>query len=193
MRRYGLLSGLIIVSLILALAVSGLAAGSRELINVTLLQTLGVDGAGPVALTAVAPSDEKDPPQRYRTQADTLANAREELRELGKTRLEVTHVAQLVLGPDVPVEETLWAELNDRASGCDARVWLSQEPAGELLAGIYEPCLRLEAMEANGSTKAPTLLEALSTLTREGQVTLPVLELDGEDLRVAGTQTIKEG
>ena len=193
MRKYGFLSGLIIVSLIIALAVAGLANRSRELIDVTLLQTLGVDGADVVTLTAVAPSEEDSPPQRYRTQAGSLSEAREELRELGKTRLEVTHVAQLVLGPGVDVEKTLWEELNDRASGCDARVWLTDLSAQELLGGVYEPCLRLKALEENGSVKAPTLLEALSTLTREGQVTLPLLELEGEDLRVAGTRVIKEG
>ena len=185
---------LIIISLIVSLAVIGPAAGSQELIDVTLIQTLGVDGPGPVTLTAVAPADEEKPPQKYRTQGNDLAQAREGLRELGDTRLEVTHVAQLVLGPDAGVEEILWEELNDRASGCDARVWLAGgESAAELLDNIYEPCKRLKALEENGSTKAPTLLEALSALKREGQVTLPVLERQGDDLVVTGTRIIKEG
>lgn len=192
MRGRGIVGGLIIISLVVALAVASPGIHNRELIDVTLLQTLGVDGPGPVTLTAVAPSEGEEPPQRYRTQGDSLSQAREKLRELGKTRLEVTHVAQLVLGPDVAVERTLWEELHDRASGCDARVWLSDRPAQELLAGVYEPCLRLRALEENGPTKAPTLLEALSAMTREGQVTLPVLALEGEDLAVVGTRTIKE-
>ena len=73
-------SWLIIVSLIVALAVAGPGIHNRELIDVTLLQTLGVDGEEWVTLTAVAPSDDKEPPQRYRTQADSLAEAREAAR-----------------------------------------------------------------------------------------------------------------
>ena len=194
MRGHHLIGWLIIISLIVSLAVIGPAAGSQELIEVTLIQTLGVDGAGPVTLTAVAPADEEDMPQKYRTRGENLAQARDSLKELGHTRLEVTHVAHMVLGPDALVEEILWEELNDRASGCDARVWLTDgESAVELLANIYEPCKRLKALEDNGSTKAPTLLEALSTLTREGQVALPVLTRQGDDLMVSGTQIIKEG
>ena len=88
----------------------------------------------------------------------------------------------------------MWEELIDRASGCDARVWLTDgESAAELLEHIYEPCKRLKALEDNGSTKAPTLLEALSALRREGQVTLPVLSREGDELKVTGTRRIKEG
>ena len=194
MREHRCIGWLTIISLIIALAVLGSGNRGQELIDVTLIQTLGVDGPGPVTLTAVAPADQENPPQHYRTRGHDLAQAREGLKELGDTRLEVTHVARLVLGADAKVEETLWEELNDRASGCDARVWLTDgESAAELLEHIYEPCKRLKAMEENGSTKAPTLLEALSTLTREGQVTLPVLERQGDKLMVTGTQIIKEG
>lgn len=176
-----------------SLALAGLltACGGRELTDVTLIQTVGVDGAQPVLLTAVG--EEEAETACYQTQGETLDQARQQLRELGSTRLEVTHVAQLVLGPDVPVADVLWQELTHRDSGYGATVWLTlDEPAGELLAQAADPCRRLAAMEQNGSVSPPTLLEALSTLTREGQVTLPVLEREGEELRWAGTRTIKE-
>ena len=194
MRGCRYIGWLTTISLIIALAVLGSGSRGRELIDVTLIQTLGVDGHGPVTLTAVAPADEENPPQWHHTQGADLAQARKGLKELGDTRLEVTHVAQLVLGPDAKVEEILWEELGDRASGCDARVWLTDgESAEELLDNIYEPCKRLKSIEENGSTKPPTLLEALSALTREGQVTLPVLSREGDELKVTGTQVIKEG
>lgn len=176
-----------------SLAVSALltGCGGRELTNVTLIQTLGVDGAEEVSLTAVG--EEEADPQRYQTQGEDLDRARQRLRELGATRLEVTHVAQLVLGPDVPVAQVLWQELTNRESGYSATVWLAlEESAADLLTQSADPCSRLEALEQNGSADPPTLLEAVSALTREGEVALPVLVREGEDLRWAGTQTIKE-
>lgn len=179
---------LTLVSLLLTLLLTG--CGGRELANVTLIQTLGVDGAERVELTAVG---EEEDAACYRAQGDDLARARERLQEQGASRLEMTHVAQIVLGPDVPVEETLWQELTNRDSGYGATVWLSwDEPAGELLAQTADPCKRLKTMEENGSVTAPTLLEALSALSREGEVALPVLARQGEELRAMGTRTIKE-
>lgn len=179
---------LILASLALAALLTG--CGGRELANVTLIQTLGVDGAEQVELTAVGEEDGAC----YQAQGDDLAQARERFRELGTSRLEMTHVAQIVLGPDVPVEETLWQELTNRDSGYGATVWLAwDEPAGELLAQAADPCKRLKAMEENGSITVPTLLEALSALTREGEVALPVLARQGEELRAMGTRTVKEG
>ena len=193
MRKHPFAGRLIIVSLIVSLAVIGAAAPGRELTDVTLMGTLGVDGPGPVALTAVG-EGEGGEICRYTTQGPDLARTREALRELGDTRLEVTHVAQLVLGPDVDVEEILTRELTNRKSGSDATVWLvADESAETLLTLAKDPCKRLKALEENGSIQAPTLLEALSTLEREGEVSLPVLRRDGQELQVAGVEIIKEG
>ena len=180
---------LIFVSFALAAVLTG--CGGRELTDVTLIQTVGVDGAQSVSLTAVG--EEEAETACYQTQGETLDQARQQLRELGSTRLEVTHVAQLVLGPDVPVAEVLWQELTNRESGYSATVWLAlEESAADLLTQSADPCSRLEALEQNGSADPPTLLEAVSALVREGEVALPVLVREGEDLRWAGTQTIKE-
>ncbi len=180
---------LLIVSLLLAAALTG--CGGRELSNVTLIQTIAVDGPGPVTLTALGDEEE---PAVYETRGDDVLRAQEGLRDLGTTRLEVTHVSQLVLGPDVDVAQVLWQELTHRKSGYGATVWLAGEgPAGELLAGAAQPCQRLKALEENGGVVAPTLLDALSALSREGEVSLPVLALEGEELRAVGMRTVKEG
>lgn len=181
---------LLIVSLVLAALLT--AGGSRELTDVTLVRVLGVDGSVPVTLTALG--DQEGEPKCYQTRGPDVIRARERLKELGETRLEVTHVAQLVLGPDVPVAEVLWQEVTHRESGYGATVWLTEaREAGELLAAAAEPARRLRSMEENGGVAAPTLLEALSALSREGRTTLPVLGLEGEELRVVGWRTVEEG
>lgn len=181
---------LIAVSLLLA----GLTACSgRELTNVTLIQTLGVDGMDPVALTAVG--DEEKDPALYRVLGQDVAQAQEGLKALGETRLEVTHVAQLVLGPEADLEETLWQEVTHRKSGYGATVWLVSDgtTAGELLSTARDPARRLKSLEENAGVRAPTILEALSALTRTGDTTLPVLAALGEELQVVGYRTVKVG
>lgn len=182
---------LTLISLPLALLLTG--CGGQELTNVTLIQTLGVDGVGPVELTAVG--DEEDDPTVYHAAGKDVTQAQEGLNRLGETRLEVTHVAQLVLGRSADLEETLWQELSHRKSGYGATVWLCDPSAsaGELLDGAKNPSKRLESLEKNAGVQAPTILEALSALTREGRVELPVLALEGEELRVVGREMVKEG
>lgn len=181
---------LILASLVLTAILS--VGRGRELTDVSLIQVLGVDGWEPVRLTAVG--DEEESPRCYQTQAAGVAEAQEALKELGETRLEVTHVAQMVLGPEAQVGETLWQEVRHRKSGYGATVWLTEETeAGDLLRRAADPAKRLKAMEENGDLAAPTVLEALSALTREGRVTLPVLGLAGEELRLVGWRTVEEG
>lgn len=180
---------LIAISLLLAALLTGCAG--RELSEVTLIQAIAVDGPGPVILTALGDEEE---PTVYEIQGEDVTQAQEALKGLGTTRLEVTHVSQLVLGPDVDVSQILWQELTHRKSGYGATVWLAAEsPAGELLAGAAQPCQRLKALEENGGVAAPTLLDTLSALTREGEVSLPVLAREGEELRAVGMKTVREG
>lgn len=181
---------LIFVSLILAALLT--TGGSRELTDVTLVQVLGVDGAHPVTLTAVG--QEEGEARYYQTQGPSVAQAQEGLKKLGETRLEVTHVAQMVLGPDVPVSEVLWQEVTHRKSGYTATLWLTEDgTAGELLRGTADPARRLKSMEENSGVAAPTLLEALSDLAREGRTVLPVLGVSENELAVVGWRTVEEG
>lgn len=182
---------LIIVSLLLAGTLC--ACSGRELTNVTLIQTVGVDGAGPVALTAVG--DEEDGPARYQTVGQTVTAAQEALKTLGRTRLELTHISQVVLGPEADVPQTLWEQVVHRESGYGATVWLCEDDttASALLEQSEDPAARLESLRENSGAAAPTVLEALSALTRTGQVRLPVLAADGEDLRVTEYRTVEVG
>lgn len=181
---------LILVSLVLAALLT--AGGSQELTDVTLVQVLGVDGDSPVTLTAVG--DQEGEIRYYQTQGPNVAQAQEGLKKLGQTRLEVTHVAQMVLGPDVPVAEVLWQEVTHRKSGYGATLWLTEDArAAELLRKAEDPAGRLRSMEENGGVAAPTLLEALSDLAREGRMILPVLGLSEGELRVVSWQTVEEG
>ena len=183
MRR-GMTVSLIIISLA---ALAGCAG--QELTDVTLIQTLGVDGPGPVELTALG--DDYGQGVRYHTRGETVTDAQESLKSLGDTRLEVTHVAQVVLGETADVEDTLWREVMDRKSGYGATVWLTQGPAADLLAWGQDPSRRLKALEENGGVRAPTILEALSTLVREGRVELPVLAISEGELALAGYQIVE--
>lgn len=183
---------LIIISLLCAGALTG--CSGQELTNVTLIQTLGVDGRGPVELTAVGDAQQEEA-ARYRVRGADVMEAQAGLKALGETRLEVTHMAQLVLGPDADLMETLWQEVIHRKSGYGATVWLvgGELTAGEVLERAKNPSGRLKSLEENAGARAPTILEALSALVREGRVELPVLETSGEELRLAGYRTVKAG
>ncbi len=179
---------LIIVSLALAALCAG--CSGQELTNVTLIQTVGVDGPGPVTLTAVG--DEADGAV-YRTIGESVTAAQEGLRKLGTTRLETTHMAQLVLGSDVDVEQCLWREVTHRKSGYGATVWLCapEATAAAVLEDAEELPARLRALEENGGVRAPTILEALSALSETGRAELPVLAVAGGEARVLGYKSVE--
>ncbi len=178
--------------MIVSFALAALCAGcsGQELTNVTLIQTLGIDGPGPVTLTAVG--DEENV-EVYRTMGENVTAAQEDLRELGTTRLETTHIAQLVLGPDVDVAQCLWREVTHRKSGYGATVWLCapEATASAVLEGAAELPARLRALEENGGVRAPTILEALSALSETGRTELPVLAVAGGEVRVLGYQSVE--
>ena len=182
MRRLTIIS-LTVISLVFASGCAG-----QELTDVTLVETLGVDGPGPVELTAVGIDYGKT--TLYRAQGETVTQAQEGLKSLGDARLEVTHVAQLVLGESADVKEALWQEVVHRKSGYGATVWLTEGPAAQLLEQGRDPSRRLKILEEQGGVKAPTILEALSALTREGRVTLPVLTVAEGELALAGYREV---
>lgn len=173
------LAGLIPISLLSA-------CGGRELTRVTLVQTIAVDGPGPVTVTAVEDGE------TYRLSAADAAVAQEELKALGAQRLATTHIQQLVLGPEVDVEECLRQEVAHRESGYGATVWRSaQGPAGALLEAADDLSARLASLEENGGVAAPTVLEALSDLTCRGRTRLPVLAAEGDEVRVTGYEIVE--
>lgn len=177
------------VTAALLLAICLVSRGGRELENVELVGVLGVDGARPVALTALGDGEE---PQLYHARGQTAAQAQEVLEGAGAKRLEITHVSELVLGRDADVGETLYQEVIHRKSGCAARVWLVGEgTAEELLAGVPTAAQRLASLRENAGAQCPTLMEALRALRREGHVTLPVLAAEDGELTVTGYETVR--
>ena len=175
----------------LAMAALLCACAPRELSDVTLIQTMALDGAGPIAVTAVGEGEAG--PEVYRAEGDDLSAAQAALQREGTTRLEATHVSQLVLGPEADVPGALWAVAVHRESGCGATVWLTGEEAGAVLAAAEDPAGRLKSLEENAGVPAPTVLEALSDLEREGRVTIPVLELAGQELQATGERVVEKG
>lgn len=162
------------------------ACGGQELTNVTLVQTVAVDGTGPVTVTAAGDGE------TYRVCAIDAAVAQEALKGLGTQRLETTHIQQLVLGPEVDVADCLRREVTHRKSGYGATVWRSGKgQAGELLAAADDLPARLTSLEENAGVEAPTVLEALSDLTCRGRTQLPVLEAEGDEVRVIGYEIVE--
>lgn len=161
--------------------------GGQELKNVSLVRTLGVDGPGPVAVTAVAGEGEEE--ALFSCGGADIVEAQAVLETLGSQRLAVTHVGQVVLGQTTSAK-SLWDEVVHRESGYGATVWLAEgSSAGDLLARAEDPAGRLKHLEESG-VAAPTLLEAVSALAREGGVTVPVVGLRDGELQVVGDSRI---
>lgn len=176
----------VILALGLVFVLTG--CGGTELSNVSLVRTLGIDGTGPVTVTAVA--GEEDEGGLFHCAGEDVWEAQERLATLGSARLAVTHVGQVVLGADASAQ-CLWDEVVHRDSGYGATVWLTEGgTAYGLLSGADDPAGRLKHLEESG-VAAPTLLEAVSALARDGQVTAPVLGLRGGELEVVDWRALK--
>lgn len=160
----------------------------HELSNVSLVRTLGIDGVGPVTVTAIAGGEGER--ALFSCAGKDVPAAQKTLETLGAQRLAVTHIGQVVLGEDTSVQ-CLWDEVVQRESGYGATVWLAEEgTAHDLLTRSDDPAGRLKHLEESG-VAAPTLLEAVSALVRRGEVTVPVLGLRAGELEVVGQQALK--
>lgn len=161
--------------------------GGQELSNVSLVRTLGIDGGGPVAVTAIAGGEEER--TLFRAEGEDVIAAQKALETLGTERLAVTHVGQVVLG-ETATAEVLWDEVIHRDSGYGATVWLAEGgSAYGLLAGTDDPAGRLKHLEESGAA-APSLMEAVSALVRDGQVTVPVIGLRGGEIQITGERRL---
>lgn len=161
--------------------------GGQELANVSLVRTLGVDGAGPVAVTAVAGAEEER--ALFCCGGEDVIAAQKTLETLGTERLAVTHVGQVVLG-ETAEARVLWDEVVHRDSGYGATVWLTETgSAYDLLAGADDPAGRLRHLEESGAA-APSLLEAVSALARDGQVALPVIGVRNGEIEITGERKL---
>jgi len=146
-----------------------------------LVRVLGVDGPGPVALTAVCGGDDQEDPSRGRCAGTDFESALEGLPWSGEEELSLTSVSYIIVGRDVELREVLLAVLRDRELGASATVWLAEEGAAALLDGCADPSSGLDLLKRQGA-EAPTAVEALAKLEGGEELTLPLLAGDRPDL-----------
>lgn len=161
--------------------------GGKELANVSLVRTLGVDGPGPVVVTAVAGTEGER--ALFSAAGEDVIAAQQALETQGTQRLAVTHVGQVVLGPEAG-PEALWDEVLHRDSGYGATVWLAEGASARgLLSAADDPAGRLRHLEESGAA-APSLLEAVSALARDGRVSVPVIGVRSGQIEITGEREL---
>lgn len=157
------------------MALSGCASVAREPDDLALVRVLGVDGAGPVVLTAVCGGDDQKDVNRGAVSASDFGTARREIPWSGTgEELALSGVSYLLVGPDVDMAGLLLAVLEDEELGATATVWLVEEGAGMVLEACGDPAADLELLELQG-IKAPTAAKAAAALATEGVLKLPCL------------------
>lgn len=166
---------------------SGCAPVSREPDNLALVRVLGVDGGGPVTLTAVCGSDSQRNVSQGSASGDDFEQARKQLPWSGqREELSLTGVSYLLIGADVDLEAVLFSVLEDADLGATASVWLVEAGASGVLASCEDPAADLELLTLQG-VKAPSVAQALAALSTEGEVILPCLAEQGGQLKERGT------
>ena len=156
------------------LLLSGCAPTAREPADLALVRVLGVDGGGPVTLTAVCGGGDREELCRGACTGGSFQQAKEGLPWSGREELSLTSVSYLLVGPDTDLYAVAIAILNDPELGGSATVWLAPEGAGALLGGCDDPASDLELLTMAGA-RAPTVAQAAAALAAGGQVTLPRL------------------
>ena len=155
------------------LVLTGCAPNAREPDSMALVRVLGVDGAGPVTVTAVCGGTDQKDSARGSAVGEDFAAARESLPWVGEEELALTHLSYIVVGGETDLREVLEYVLADGELACTATLWQTGNAAA-LLAPCKDPASRLTLLEEQG-VKAPTVVEALAALEREGRVELPYL------------------
>ena len=152
----------------------------KEPEGLALVRVLGVDGPGPVTLTAVCGGEDQEGDRsRGRCVGAGFEDALEEVRWSGEEELSITSVTDLITGPDVELESVLLAALRNEALGASAAVWLTESGAAELLGSCEDPASALELLGRQG-IQGPTVVEALAALYQGDGLRLPLLTA-GED------------
>ena len=164
----------------LAVLLTGWHPVPKEPEGLALVRVLGVDGAGPVTLTAVCGGeDQEGNGRRGQCTGADFEEALEGVRWSGEEELSITSVTYLIVGRDVELEDVLLAALRNEQLGAAATVWLADGGAAELLGDSEDPASELELLERQGF-EGPTVVEALAALDRGDRLRLPRLAA-GED------------
>ena len=168
--------------LVLAVGLAVLLAGWRpapkEPEGLGLVRVLGVDGRGPVTLTAVCGGDDQGNQGRGRYAGEDFAQALAGLPWSGQEELSLTSVSYIIVGRDVALREILLAVLRNEELGASATIWLAESGAAALLDGCGDPASGLDLLKRKG-IEAPTAVEALAALERGEGLTLPLLDGEG--------------
>lgn len=170
---------LVLVCIGLAVLLAGWRPAPREPEGLALVRALGVDGRGPVLLTAVCGGEDQENPSRGACAGADFAGALERLPWAGRSELSFTSVSYLIVGRDVDLAEVLLAALRNEELGAACTVWLAEEGAGALLEDCGDPASALELVERRG-VEAPTVVEALAALYQGEELCLPLIT-GGED------------
>lgn len=174
------------------LALTGCASVSREPDNLALVRVLGVDGGGPVRLSAVCGSDGQGNVSRGASAGETFEQAREQIPWSGRgEELSLTGVSYLLVGPDADLEAILYSILKDADLGASASVWLAVSGAADVLDTCEDPAADLELLMLQGDG-APSVAQALAALSTEGEVILPCLEEQNGRLEKRGAYRWKK-
>ena len=164
-----------------ALLLTGCSAVAVEPDDLELVRVLGVDGAGPVELTAVSVGDGKGS-----AAAEDFEEAKERLPWSGAgKKLSLTGVSYLVVGPDVDLEPLIFSVLEEEELGAAITVWLAAEGAAEVLDACENPTADLELLTLQG-VPAPTVARVAAMLSGNETLRLPCLAAEGGRLQKRG-------
>ena len=170
----------LLAAVVLAALLAGWHPVPKEPEGLALVRVLGVDGPGPVTLTAVCGGEDQEMDQsRGQCTGADFEEALEKAPWSGEEELSLTSVTYFIVGRDVELESVLLAALRDEKLGANVTVWLAEENAAELLGSCEDPASALELLERQGFD-GPTVVEALAALCRGDGLRLPVLT-EGED------------
>ena len=169
------------VLILCALLLTGCASVAREPDNLALVRVLGVDGDSPVVLMAVCAREKQGNVGRGHAEAETFEQARRQIPWSGTTEeLSLTGVSYLLVGPETDLENLLYSVLEDEDLGATATVWKAETGAAAVLEACEDPAADLELLTLQG-IKAPTVAQAVASLSSVGEVFLPCLgERDGK-------------
>ena len=95
----------LIVVIALAVLLAGWRPVPREPDGLGLVRVLGVDGPGPLALTAVCGGDDQEDPSRGWCTGTDFEDALERLPWSGEEELSLTSVSYIIVGRDVELRE----------------------------------------------------------------------------------------
>ena len=162
----------------LAVLLAGWRPAAKEPEGLALVRVLGVDGPGPVRLSAVCGGEDQGDQSRGSCAGADFGQALAGLPWSGEEELSLTSVSYIIVGRDVELRAGLLCGLPTGVRGAAATFGLAEDGASAVRAGCADPASGLDLLTRKGSG-APTAAEALAKLERGEGLTLPLLAGDG--------------